>query len=204
MSAAHDRLRALWLSRWPVRDERLVAFVVPTRDEEAGADGMPEVLRDWLGGTLPHYMVPDRIFVVDALPVTAAGKVDRRALRPPVTGAEVARPVRVPRTATEQAMATLFGQVLGARPDSMDDDFFADLGGHSLAATRLATLIRRAWPIAFPLRAVFERPTVAGLAAYVEQAGSEDPAGTAIQRQPRRSESGTGIGGSGGNGAATD
>ncbi|ATQ77479.1 hypothetical protein CR152_25475 [Massilia violaceinigra] len=182
MSPAHEKLRALWLSRQPACDERLVAFVVPA----SGMECDPELLRGWLRESLPHYMIPDRICALAALPLNAAGKLDRGALPLPDQPVAPARPLRVPQTPVEQAIAALFAQVLGARPDSIDQDFFADLGGHSLAATRLATLIRREWPISFALRVVFESPTVAALAAYVEHACIDGPAGGTIPRQPRQ------------------
>lgn len=186
MSPAHEKLRALWL--WRERDygERLAAFVVPA----SGAECDPELLRGWLREALPHYMVPDRICALAELPLNAAGKLDRSALRLPEQLVATAQPQRAPRTPAEQTIAALFTQVLGACPDSIDQDFFADLGGHSLAATRLATLIRRAWPIDFPLRVVFESPTVAALAAYVDQACAGNPADAAIPRQPRQTGNG--------------
>ncbi|AKU20807.1 phosphopantetheine-binding protein [Massilia sp. NR 4-1] len=182
MSPAHEKLRALWLSRERDYGERLAAFVVPA----SGAECDPELLRGWLREALPHYMIPDRICTLAELPLNAAGKLDRSALRLPEQPVAAAQPLRAPRSPAEQTIAALFAQVLGAYPDSIDQDFFADLGGHSLAATRLATLIRRAWPIAFPLRVVFESPTVATLAAYVEQACADSPADATIPRLPRQ------------------
>jgi acyl carrier protein len=181
MTSAHDRLLELWLSRWPARDEGLVAFAVPGSDAPFDAGQ----LYGWLQERLPAYMIPQRIFTVPELPLNASGKLDRRALRPPAWPAEDARPAIPPRTPIEETMATLFEQVLGVRPHSVDEDFFTHLGGHSLAATRLATLVRRQWPITFPLRAVFECPTVAALAGYVEQACIDDPEASIIPRQPR-------------------
>ncbi|MBB3121808.1 phosphopantetheine-binding protein [Pseudoduganella violacea] len=185
MTPAHEKLRALWLSREREYCERLAAFVVPA----SGAECDPEQLRAWLRESLPHYMIPELICTLAELPLNAAGKLDRSALRLPGQPIAASQPLRAPSTPAEQTIAALIAQVLGACPDSIDHDFFADLGGHSLAATRLATLIRRAWPIAFPLRVVFENPTVAAMAAYVDQACADSPADTAIPRLPRRTAS---------------
>jgi hypothetical protein len=179
MSPAHERLHALWLSRWPAREAALVAFVIP----RAGAACDADELRLWLAQTLPSHMLPARIVLADELPRTPAGKADRLALHPPAGPSEPRRTAVAPRTAVEARVADLFEQVLDARPDSVEDDFFAHLGGHSLLATQLASLVRREWPIEFELRWVFEHPTVAGLAACVERAHRRsDPLG----RIPRR------------------
>jgi acyl carrier protein len=181
MTTAHDKLQELWLSRWPMRDERLVAFVVPRADTSCN----PEELRSWLRQYLPDYMIPDQVFTVPDLPQVASGKLDRSALRPPFQPGPATRPLIAPRTPTEERIAALFEHVLGVPPQSIDDDFFAHLGGHSLIATQLASLIRREWPIEFPLRIVFESPTVAGLATYVEKARVLDSVRSAIPRQAR-------------------
>jgi acyl carrier protein len=181
MSEAHQKLQALWLSRWPTQDECLVAFVVPTPE----APCEPEALRTWLAQSLPDYMVPAQIFLAADLPRHASGKLNRRALRPPFAQPAATRVQIAPRSAAEERIAGFFEQVLGVRPHSVDDDFFTHLGGHSLVATQLASLIREAWPIAFPLRVVFESPTVAGLADYVEQARMLETAPDSIPRLAR-------------------
>ncbi|WP_017557656.1 non-ribosomal peptide synthetase [Nocardiopsis baichengensis] len=132
----------------------LVGYAVP-----AGLD--PAALRARLGEVLPPAMVPAAIVPMDALPVLPNGKVDRSALpAPDFAGLAVRRPARDP---GEQLLCDLFADVLGVPEVGIDDDFFA-LGGHSLLAGRLVARIRAALGREVPLRAVFDAPTVAGLA----------------------------------------
>lgn len=181
MSPAHHRLHALWRERWREREAALVAFVVP----HAGASVDADELRLWLANALPPAMLPARIVPTDTLPRTPAGKVDRKALRLPAELAPAHRPAVAPRNPIEARVVALYAQVLGATPQSVDDDFFAHLGGHSLLATQLGSLIRREWPIAFELRTVFEQPTVAGLAAAIQRTLARgDAAQTPIPRRP--------------------
>jgi amino acid adenylation domain-containing protein len=130
--------------------------------------GVPaEELRTALRATLPEYMVPSAFVALDALPLTPNGKIDRAALPAP---AEVrSGAVAAPRTATEAALAAIWGDVLGVAEVGVDDDFF-DLGGHSLLAVRVVTKVRDRLGAEVPLRAVFDAPTVAGLAAAVDAA----------------------------------
>ncbi|MFD5462148.1 amino acid adenylation domain-containing protein, partial [Kitasatospora sp. NPDC127059] len=134
-------------------DKRLVAYVT--------GDATPGELRAFLGDRVPAYMVPAAVVTLDALPVTANGKVDRRALpAPDLSGAPEGR---APRTARERALCGLFAETLGLPTVSIDDDFF-DLGGHSLVATKLISRIRTALGVELPIRSLFDHPTVAGLA----------------------------------------
>ncbi|MEV6118879.1 amino acid adenylation domain-containing protein [Streptomyces sp. NPDC052109] len=147
---------------------RLVAYVAPVdRSEE-----LPATLREFLADRLPEYLVPSAVVVVDALPLTANGKLDRAALPAPVytTGEG-----RGPADGREEAVGGLFREVLGLTEVGMDDDFFA-LGGHSLLATRLVTRVREVLGVELPLRAVFEARTVAGLARRVGTEKSTRPA----------------------------
>ncbi|HKV10095.1 MAG TPA: amino acid adenylation domain-containing protein, partial [Thermoanaerobaculia bacterium] len=157
------------LSRFPgvreavvlVRDEggdrRLVAYV-------AGDAGEGE-LRRGLRERLPEFMVPSAFVRLDALPLTPNGKVDRKALPAPerIEG----EPGAAPSSSAEEILAGIWSDVLGAGSVSVHDDFFA-LGGHSLLATQVVSRVREAFAVELPLKAVFERPTVAGLAAAVE------------------------------------
>ncbi len=179
MTGAHQKLRALWLAREPRREPSLVAFVVP----HAGADCDPEALRLWLSEMLPPWMVPAQFALVSDMPRTLSGKVDRTALPASVSTSAPPREMVPPRTELEHRIADLFAQTLGARPQSVNDDFFAHLGGHSLVATQLVSLIRREWNIELPLRAIFEAPTVAAMAGCVTGARQHANSRTVIPRR---------------------
>jgi amino acid adenylation domain-containing protein len=139
-------------------ERRLVAYVVPV---EGSAVSGPE-LRAHVAANLPDYMVPALWVVMEMLPLTPSGKVDRRALPEPDVTASAATRVP-PRTPAEELVAAIWERVLDVRP-GVHDNFF-DLGGHSLRATQVVSRIREAFGIDLPLRALFEEPTVAGLAA---------------------------------------
>ncbi|MCW2914516.1 MAG: amino acid adenylation domain protein [Actinomycetia bacterium] len=136
-------------------DRRLVAYVVPAE----GAVADPARLRRVAADTLPDHMVPV-VVLLDALPLTVNGKLDRRALPAPDAGAFAAR---APRTPQEEILAGLFAEILGVRRVGADDGFF-ELGGDSLTATRLVSKVRSALGVELSVRALFEAPTVAGLA----------------------------------------
>jgi amino acid adenylation domain-containing protein len=147
-------------------ESQLVAYIV--RADEA----VPSVseLRGFLKGKLPDYMIPSAFVVLDALPRTPNGKVDRKAL--PVPGhsrPELDTPFVAPRTAVEQDLAKIWVEVLSLNPVGIHDNFF-DLGGHSLAATRVTSQIRDVFQVELPLRYLFETPTVAALADHIERA----------------------------------
>jgi amino acid adenylation domain-containing protein len=150
-------------------DRRLVAYVVP----HAGA--VPAGLRESLRGRMPEYMVPSAFLVLERLPLTPSGKVDRRALPAPEAGGEAEGYV-APRTPAEEVLAALWGEVLGAERVGAHDDFF-ELGGHSLLAARVAARIRTAFGVELPLRALFEAPRLSALAARLHEARA--PAGAA-------------------------
>ena len=143
-------------------DRRLVAYAVV----EDGVDG--EALRSWLRGRLPEFMVPSRVALLERLPSTPSGKVDRRALPAPEGplrgGASVA-----PRTAVEECLCGVWRELLGVDAVGVEDDFF-ELGGHSLLVAEMMARVQEAFAVELSLRVLFEGATVGALAAAVEAA----------------------------------
>ncbi|MFV2179873.1 condensation domain-containing protein, partial [Actinomadura sp. LOL_011] len=147
-------------------DKRLVAYVVAAPGEHPD----PEELRAHLREHLPESMVPAAVVVLDAMPLTPNGKVDTKALpRPDLAAPAPATAHRAPSGPREEAVAAVFADLLGVPADRIgaDDDFFA-LGGNSLIAMRVVSRVRRAFDAEIPVRALFEAPTVAGLAALLD------------------------------------
>ncbi|HEV3050105.1 MAG TPA: condensation domain-containing protein, partial [Longimicrobium sp.] len=140
-------------------DRRLVAYVVGAVEVDA--------LRAHLRQSLPEYMVPGAFVVLDRLPLTANGKVDRKALPAPELASAQDRYV-APRTPTEEVLAGIWAEVLRLERVGVEESFF-ELGGHSLLATRVVSRVRAVFGIELPLRALFEGPTVAELAVRVEE-----------------------------------
>ncbi|MFP2931773.1 amino acid adenylation domain-containing protein, partial [Pyxidicoccus sp. 3LG] len=148
----------------PAGDKRLVAYVVAVEGRTLEVDA----LRRHLGQHVPDFMVPSAFVVLPALPLTPNGKVDRKALPAPDVSTASAGYV-APRTPTEELLAAIWAQVLGLEKVGAEDHFFA-LGGHSLLATQVISRVRSTFGVELPLRAVFEAPTVASLAARIDEA----------------------------------
>ncbi|MEV6537302.1 amino acid adenylation domain-containing protein, partial [Streptomyces sp. NPDC051639] len=162
-------------------DKRLVAYVVgPAGDGTVDT----EALRAHAAGLLPEYMVPTAFVVLDQLPLTNNGKLDRRALPAPDPTTTAAGTGRGPRDPREEILCGLFAGILGVPAVGIDDNFF-ELGGHSLLATRLAGRIRSVLGVELAVRHVFDAPTVAALAGRVSEAAAARPALTARTRPER-------------------
>ncbi|WP_188074640.1 non-ribosomal peptide synthetase [Pusillimonas sp. ANT_WB101] len=149
----------------------LVAYMVAQQDAAPEPAAMLKYAREHL----PEAMVPSAFIWLDTLPVNTNGKLDRKALPAPTFLAGSGRQAQ---TATEHVVAAQFKTVLGLNTEPGADDDFFTLGGHSLLAARLASLLRRELATGLSLGAVFEHPTVARLAAYLDAAA--DPKGSAL------------------------
>ncbi|WP_158858044.1 AMP-binding protein, partial [Streptomyces sp. NRRL B-1347] len=136
-------------------EQQLIAYVV------GGSEGLAEAL----GEVLPQYMVPSVFVDLDAIPLTANGKVDRRALPDP--GATVTDTYVAPRSEVEARIAEVWSQILVVDKIGADDNFF-ERGGHSILAVRLISRLQDEFDLDLPVRVAFERPTVAGLAQEIE------------------------------------
>jgi amino acid adenylation domain-containing protein/non-ribosomal peptide synthase protein (TIGR01720 family) len=160
-------------------EKQLVAYIVP-RDwrievgdlEDSNLQplfsNLQKELRSFLKQRLPDYMVPSAFVLLDALPLTPSGKIDRSALHFPDTE-DASSGLVAPRTPTEAILANLWADVLGKPQIGIHASFF-ELGGHSLLATQLISRVRGAFRIELPLRVVFEAPTIAELAERIESA----------------------------------
>jgi len=160
---AHQPVRqaAVLVHKDPQTGDHLIAYVIAHR----GADLDTGQLRAFVGHTLPKYMVPDAVVVLDEFPLNPSGKLDRKQLPLPEfhrTGEYVA-----PATETERIVADVLAEVLGLERVSADASFF-ELGGNSLSATRLVSRLTDALGTPMSLRAIFLDPTVTGIAASAE------------------------------------
>ncbi|MGK5629122.1 amino acid adenylation domain-containing protein, partial [Streptomyces sp. URMC 123] len=152
-------------------DKRLIGYAVPAR---APGDGgaTAAALREHTATRLPAHMVPSAVVLLDRLPLTANGKLDRTAL--PAPDRPAAGGGRLPRGPREEQLCALFAEVLGLPAVGVDDNFF-DLGGHSLLAVRLVARVRAALGADIGIATLFQAPTVAALATAVDgRAGAPD------------------------------
>ncbi|MEV6596604.1 amino acid adenylation domain-containing protein [Actinoplanes sp. NPDC051346] len=161
---------------------RLLGYVTPAAGPlgPAEADALAAEVRRVAAGQLPAYLHPAGYAVLDRLPLTGNGKVDRRAL-PPI-GATASEGIRTPPAGpVQRALAESWGRLLPTAPTGADDDFFA-LGGNSLLATRLVFEVAAAFGVELPIRAVYDRRTLAGLAAEIEARRGVAPSPALVAR----------------------
>lgn len=143
--------------------QRLAAYVVPKQ----AAAGLAGELRAFAQQHLPDYMIPSAIMLLDAFPLTPAGKIDRRAL-PALEQAGVSVEYTPPEGLVEEKLAEIWSSLLNRERIGAYDNFF-ELGGHSLLATRVVYSINQAFQIKLSVRALFEEPVLAGLALVIEE-----------------------------------
>ncbi|MFZ4702148.1 MAG: amino acid adenylation domain-containing protein, partial [Candidatus Methylumidiphilus sp.] len=164
-------------------DKRLVAYLVVSgqwlvdsgQKEGQEARGFSsslttghQALVTYLKSRLPDYMIPASFMILDSLPLTPNGKIDRKALPAPELQASTG--FSQPNTPTEELLAVCWANVLKREAVGRDDNFF-ELGGHSLLATQLVSRIRESFRVELPIRAIFEHPELARLAAAIDNAG---------------------------------
>ena len=162
-------------------DKRLVAYVVLNSETQelhntsAISSELVSQLRNFLKERLPQHMLPSAFVVLESLPIAPSGKVDRRALpAPDLTQLQRESTFVAPSTPVEEMLAGIWAEVLGVERVGIHDNFF-ELGGHSLLATRVISQVRQVFEVELPLRRLFEEPTVAGLAAAIQEALKSEP-----------------------------
>jgi acyl carrier protein len=170
------------------RDERSDERSSESRSSGSKWWRVSEEVREYLRERLPEYMIPGVWMEMEELPLTPSGKVDRLAL--PAPGGdrrEFMNTYVAPRNREEEMLANIWSQVLGLERVGVHDNFF-ELGGHSLLATQVISRVLDAFHFELPVRAMFEAPTVAGLAGKIEQSRQSDveiqaPEMTRLSRQ---------------------
>ena len=163
-------------------NKRLVAYFVATEPIHSSE------LRSFVQERLPNYMVPSAFVFLDTMPLTSNGKVDRRALPAPDTSnIQLESEFVPPSNPTEELLATIWADILGAKRIGIDDNFF-ELGGHSLLATQVISRCRQAFSVEVPLQSLFKSPTVATLAETIIRSQNQQGNLTEYQIIPLREE----------------
>ncbi|WP_181143769.1 non-ribosomal peptide synthetase [Streptomyces cinnamoneus] len=154
-------------------DKRLVAYAV-AEPGAADRDGrLAETLRQHVESAVPEYMVPSAVVLLESMPLTTGGKIDRGALPAPDLRTVLEVGYVAPRTPEEEAICGIYADLLGSERVGIEDDFFS-LGGHSLIATRVVARIRAALGVAIPLKTIFQQRTPRELAVTVASAPRAD------------------------------
>ena len=166
-------------------NKRLVAYVVASQETINTSE-----LRRFLKQKLPDYMVPSAFVILEAMPLTPNGKVDRHALPiPDSSNLSLEASFLAPRTPTEELLANIWSNLLGLEKVGIHDNFF-ELGGHSLLATQVISRLRETFSVELPVRCLFEAPTIAELGESIEASRSQTPSllTPAIVPVPREGE----------------
>jgi len=165
-------------------DSRLIGYIVP-RDNSAPTVGD---IREYLRARLPFYMVPSVFVTMTELPLTGTGKVNRRALPDPGRSRpNLATPLVQPTTEVEGKLAAIWTNVLSLDQVGIHDNFF-DLGGHSLAASRVISHAIQAFQLELPIEALFAAPTVAEMATIITQNQTKQASDTDLAQMLREVE----------------
>jgi acyl carrier protein len=151
-------------------DKTLVAYVVPKEPRSPSWESIGEALTSYLKGILPEYMVPGATVVLERLPLSPNGKLDRRAL--PAPQVALARRYEAPEGATEIMLAEIWQRLLRVSQIGRRDNFF-ELGGHSLHGVRVISKVAEKYGVELPAVALFRYPTLEALARYVEKLRAE-------------------------------
>jgi amino acid adenylation domain-containing protein len=170
--------------------KRILAYVVPKRTGDSSGNGiaydaktLPLRLRGFLKGQLPEYMIPSNIVVLDAMPLSPQGKVNFRALPDPSTEVMPRDRMTVPRTLLQARLVEIWEEVLNTSPIGITDDFF-QVGGHSLLAVRMMTMIRNRLGQRVPLASLFRHPTIADLAKLLAKPSDSSASSVVVEIQP--------------------
>jgi amino acid adenylation domain-containing protein len=163
VAARHPLVRQAVVSAPDLGDGRILVAYVQLDDGETESPELLDQLRRFCAHALPDYMVPAHVVVLDSIPLSSNGKVDRRALPLPQSDAVIERGHQPPRDALEAQLEAVWRDVLAVPALSIFDNFLA-AGGHSLLAARLVARLREALQRDIPIRLLFDHPTIAGLA----------------------------------------
>jgi amino acid adenylation domain-containing protein len=169
---AHEGVHdAAVVAREETGDKRLVGYVVVEAGAQVDEEALLQALRGRLLEQLPGYMVPSALMVLEHLPLTSNGKLDRNALPAPAAAAFSNRQFEAPQGEFEVALAHIWQQLLRTEQVSRQDNFFA-LGGHSLHAVRMSARVQKELGVDLPIPVIFSEPTLAAVAQYLESARS--------------------------------
>ncbi len=152
-------------------DKRLVAYLIVATEDAVNI----ELLKVRLKETLPDYMVPIAFVILNSMPLSANGKLDRKRLPQPDMSEILIKHYVAPRTATEKILASIWADLLGMEKIGVEDDFF-ELGGHSLLAAQMSFTVQKKFNLKLSLKMLLEKPTIAAQARLIDDGESDDVA----------------------------